>query len=180
MEAMQQAIMLFIREEAFIKGTRLPLPVYVMRLTLQSLIRNAYALVGCLIILGVSGTPFIFMWAGSLLGLAVIILTTPAAIMVFAFMGAYFPDSQYLVSNLLRIGMFLTPIFWMHDSAHGIRSIFYWYDPFTYFIEIVRIPIISGDMPWRSLALCCAMSAGLWALALALFARLRKDVIFVL
>jgi lipopolysaccharide transport system permease protein len=107
-------------------------------------------------------------------------VTTPAAITVFAFLGAYFPDSQYLVSNLLRIGMFLTPIFWMHDSSHGIRAIFYWYDPFTYFIEIVRIPIIAGDMPWRSLALCCAMSIALWALALTLFARLRKDVVFVL
>jgi lipopolysaccharide transport system permease protein len=169
-----------VREEAFIKGTRLPLPVYVMRLMLQSLIRNAYALVGCLLILAVSGTPFTSMWAGSLLGIAVLIITAPAAIMVFAFLGAYFPDSQYLVSNLLRIGMFLTPIFWTHDSAHGVRAIFYWYDPFTYFIEIVRIPITSGDMPWRSLALCCVMSAGLWVLALTLFTRLRKEVVFVL
>jgi lipopolysaccharide transport system permease protein len=180
METLQQSTTLFVREESFIKGTRLPLPVYVMRLTLQSLIRNAYALVGCLIILATSGVPLTLMWTASLLGMALIVLTTPAAITCLAFLGAYIPDSQYVVSNLLRVGMFLTPVFWMHDTAHGARAIFYWYNPFTYFIEIVRLPIIAGDMPWWYLALCCAMSVGLWVVALMLFVRLRKEVVFVL
>ena len=48
---------LFAREESFIKGTTLPLTVYVMRLAMQSVIRAGYALVGCLAILLLSGTP---------------------------------------------------------------------------------------------------------------------------
>jgi len=180
METLQQSVQLFVREEAFIKGTKLPLPVYVMRLAVQSLIRNAYALLGCLFILILSGIDFTCMSAYAIIGIALIILTTPAAITVFAFLGAYFPDSQYIVTNLLRVGMFMTPIFWVRDTASGIRSAFYWYNPFTYFIEIIRVPVIASDMPWYSFLLCCMMCLGLWTLALTLFARLRKEVVFVL
>jgi ABC-type polysaccharide/polyol phosphate export permease len=180
METVNQSVTLFVREESFIKGTTLPLSVYVLRLGAQSLIRAAYALSGCLAILIMSGAPFTAAWAWSGLGLLLIVAVTPAAIILFAFMGAYFPDSQYVVTNLMRIGMFLTPVFWVHDGSGGIRSVFYYWNPFTYFLEIVRNPILTGEAPAYSFALCCGIGAALWALALAFLGRYRKQVVFVL
>jgi lipopolysaccharide transport system permease protein len=180
METLTQSLTLFTREESFIKGTRLPLSVYVLRLALQSIIRAGYAFVGCIVILIVSGTPVTLSWAWSLLGIAVILLATPAAIIIFALLGAFFPDSQFMVSNLLRLGMFLTPVFWVHDGSQGIRNIFYWWNPFTYFIEIVRLPIVFGAVSWNAFALCFAICLALWACALALFAHFRRDVVFVI
>lgn len=180
METLTQSLTLFTREESFIKGTRLPLSVYVLRLALQSIIRAGYAFVGCIAILIVSGTPISLAWAWSLLGIAIILLATPAAIIVFALLGAFVPDSQFIVSNLLRLGMFLTPVFWVHDQAQGIRNIFYWWNPFTYFIEIVRLPIVFGTVSWNAIALCGVVCLALWAFALVLFAHFRRDVVFVL
>ncbi len=47
-EVMLQSVLLFAREESFIAGTTLPFSVYVMRLTMQSVIRSGYSTLGCL------------------------------------------------------------------------------------------------------------------------------------
>ncbi|WP_235911597.1 ABC transporter permease [Mesorhizobium xinjiangense] len=179
METLTQSVTLFVREENFIKGTTLPLSVYIMRMATQSVMRAGYALIGCLAILAMSDVAFTPMWAWSALAVLLIIFTAPAAITTFAFLGGYFPDSQFLVSNLMRIGMFLTPVFWT-PGGHGIRNAFYYFNPFTYFLEIVRIPIIAANVPVRSFIFCAIISALLWGVALILLGRLRKQVVFVL
>lgn len=180
METISQSVVLFWREESFIKGTTLPLSVYVMRLAMQSIIRAGYALAGCLAILALSGAAVTLAWAWSVLGILLILATVPAVILLFAFLGAFFPDSQFIVANLMRVGMFLTPVFWTYTGEGGFRGAFYYWNPFTYFLEIVRIPILSGDVPARSFLVCLAMSLVVWAIALILLGRYRRQVVFVL
>lgn len=180
METLTQSVSLFVREESFIKGTTLPLTVYVMRLAMQSIIRAGYATFGCLAILALSGAAFSPSWLWSGLGILVILAVTPAAITLFAFLGAYFPDSQFIVSNVMRIGMFLTPVFWTYDESGGIQHTLYWWNPFTYFLEIVRAPITTGHFPAWSLAFCVLVSAIVWVIALAVLGRYRRQVVFVL
>lgn len=181
MDAITQSVQLFVREESFIKGTTLPLSVYVMRLTVQSAIRAGYALVGCIAILLMTGANVSVGWAWSALGILTILMATPAVIIVFAFVGAYFPDSQFIVSNIMRIGMFLTPVFWIHTGEEGgVRAAFYYWNPFTYFLEIVRAPILSGDLAGDALAICAAIGLAAWAIAILLLGRLRKKVVFIL
>lgn len=180
MEVLTQSITLFVREESFIKGTTLPLTVYVMRLFMQSVIRAGYALIGCAAILALSGVGVSAMWGWSLLGLAIVLAAAPAAILIFAFLGVFFPDSQFIVANLMRIGMFLTPVFWTYDNAGGVRHVFYYWNPFTYFLEIARVPILDGDLPARAFLLCTGIGLALWACALLLLGKLRKQVVFAI
>lgn len=180
METASNGVSLFYREESLIKGTTLPLTVYVLRLTMQLVLRSSYAFAGCLAILFLAGTPVSTGWAWSLLGLSIILAVTPAAITVFAFLGALFPDSQYIVNNLMRIGMFLTPVFWTYEGTGGIQHAFYFWNPFTYFLEIVRIPVLTGELPLLSLLGCAGIAVIVWILAILLLARYRKKIIFVL
>lgn len=180
METLTHSVSLFVREENFIKGTTLPLSVYVLRLFMQSTIRAGYALVGCLSILALSGTGLSWAWAWSLFGALLLLLVTPAAIVIFAFLGAYVPDAQFVVSNLMRLGMFLTPVFWRYEGASGVRHVLYYYNPFTYFLEIVRAPILGGGFPAFAFLFCASVGALLWLIALLLLGRLRKHVVFVL
>jgi lipopolysaccharide transport system permease protein len=180
MEVINNGIALFVREEGFIKGTTLPLTVYVMRMTMQSMIRTGYALLGCVFVLWASGIMMTPLWLWSALVLLVIALITPAVVTVFAFLGAFFPDCQYIVTNVMRVGMFLTPVFWVYDHAGGIQHLFYYWNPFTYFLAIVREPIVSGTMPAEPLLVCAAIGLAFWALALVLLGRFRRDVAFLL
>lgn len=180
LEIITQGVSLFSREEGFIKGTPLPLSTYVFRLTMQSVIRNSYALLGCFGVLILTGVYPSVAWLWSALGIIVAVLSAPAVITVFAFVGAYFPDSHYLVSNAMRVGMFLTPVFWTYNGSHGVRHVFYWYNPFTYFLEMVRIPIVNGTMPLKALFLCIFLCAMMWIAAVFLMGSYRKKVVFVL
>ena len=180
LEVVTQGVSLFSREESFIKGTPLPLSTFVFRLTMQSVIRNSYALLGCLAVLFLTGTYPTVTWLWSALGIAVIVLSAPAVITVSAFIGAYFPDSRYLITNAMRVGMFLTPVFWNYSGSQGIRHVFYWYNPFTYFLEMVRIPIVNGAVPSKALILCVLIGIVIWVGAVFLMGRYRKKVVFIL
>ena len=181
MEVIAQSASLFPREESFIKGTTLPLSVYVMRLTMQSVIRAGYALAGCAVILIFSGISVTPAWTWSVLALALIVAITPAIVIIFAILGAFLPDSQYVVSNAMRIGMFLTPVFWVYDNrGHGIQHAFYYWNPFTYFLEIVRVPILTGEVPAHAFIVCLLMGAAAWASTIAMLGYYRKKIVFVL
>ncbi len=179
-EVLTLAVSLFVREEAFIKGTALPLTIYVMRLTTQSVIRTFYALLGCTVVLVLSGIEIdpVVLWSAA--GLLLVFLTAPAAIILFALLGVFFPDSQFVVGNVMRLGMFLTPVLWMHGGEGGVRAAFYYWNPFTYFVEIVREPIVNGTVPAQAFAVCCLISFSLWLLALFVFGRYRSRVVFAL
>jgi lipopolysaccharide transport system permease protein len=180
MEVISLSVSLFQREESFIEGTTLPLFVYVMRLTVQSVIRASYAIAGCIVILLLSGSAFTPAWLWSFAGLLMILLATPAVITVFAFLGAFFPDSQFIVGNLMRVGMFLTPVFWVYNGQGGIQKYAYHWNPFTYFLEIVRVPIMNGQLPMHAFAVTGIVSLAVWAIALLLLGRYRKQVVFII
>jgi lipopolysaccharide transport system permease protein len=179
-EVIQQALTLFMREANLIKGTVLPVSIFVMRMSMKSIIRLAYALVGCLMILLVCGPAPGFSWLWGALGLLLILVTLPAVITIFAFAGAYYPDLQLFVSNIMRIGMFLTPIFWKVGSDSGIRAHLYRWNPFTYFLEIVRGPVMNGTPHFHALALCGSISIAMWIGALWLLGSLRRQIVHVL
>ncbi len=179
-EVITLSVSLFTRAESFIKGTPMPLSLYVMQLTTQSVIRAGYALVGCIAILLLANVPIGVPWLWSGLAILLILIATPAAVMVFAIIGAYFPDLQFIVSNLMRVGMFLTPIFWTHGGQGGLRAAIYFWNPFTYFLEIVRVPIYSGAFPTEAYLTCATITVGLWIAALLLLGKNRKNISLVL
>lgn len=179
-EVISLSVSLFAREESFIKGTTLPISTYVLRHTAQSVIRAGYAACGCIVIVLLTGSPTGVIWFWSLLAILLIIAATPAVVIVLAVGGAYFPDLQFVVSNIMRIGLFLTPIFWAGTGSSGFRNVIYQWNPFTYFLEIVRAPIYLGTIPYQAYAVCLPICAVLWVLALILLGHARRRIAFVL
>lgn len=174
------SVSLFVREENMIKGTSLPLSVYIIQLSLQIIIRGGYSTLGCIAVLLFVQAPFGPVWAWSLVGILVIVAMTPAVIAVMAVAGAFFPDLQFVTPHVMRIGMFLTPVFWTPRGHDNIRALLYTWNPFTYFVEIVRMPIVDGRVPYHALGFCAAVGLGFWLLAFYLLGRFRKRIVFVL
>lgn len=180
MELINQSIGLFVKEQGFIKGTTLPLSVYVFRQTMQSVIRLGYGFVGCVLILALTGTYPDWTWLWSAAGLLLIFAMTPAVITIFAMLGAYVPDSQFVIANAMRIGMFLTPVFWSLDGSRGVRHFFYHYNPFSYVLELVRTPVMTGELPGRAWLIVGLLAILSWSLATVLLGSLRRRLVFVL
>lgn len=179
-DALGQGTTLFVREEAMIKGTVLPLSTYVFKQMVQLLIRFAYALVGCVGILLLAGVRPSMGWLEALLGLALLVVATPPMIVIMGLLGARFRDLSFVVANLLRIGMFLTPVIWLHSRAPAALSWLSTVNPASYFIEVVRQPMLGGGVPMQSAAILGAFTAALWMIALPLLGRFRSQVVFSL
>jgi lipopolysaccharide transport system permease protein len=178
-DSISQAVTLFEREQSFIKGTNLPLSVYVMRVTLQNIIRGAYAVFGCGVILVLAQVEVTPAWLWSGLGLLIILVCSPAVVALFGFLGVFFPDSQFVVTNLMRVAMFATPLFWTHEGEGGVRGALYYWNPFTYFLDMVRQPIVDGTVSWNAFGVSIAFTLVIWALAVLLLGIYRRKVALI-
>jgi ABC-type polysaccharide/polyol phosphate export permease len=58
-----------------------------------------------------------------------------------------FRDLQQLVTNIVQIAIFVTPIFWPPDALKGMnRIVFVTLNPLYHIIEVVRAPLV-GQLP---------------------------------
>jgi homopolymeric O-antigen transport system permease protein len=177
-EVMIRSVSLFVREKSFIAGTTMPITVYILRLAMQCIIRSGYATLGCLAILLFAGTPVTAYWLGSLVGILETLLVSVPTIILFAIGGAFFPDLEFIISNIVRVSMFLTPIFWV--SAPGGRGIIARFNPMTYFIDAMRAPIVSNALPIHTMMICAAIILIAWAIAIVLLGKYRRQIVFLL
>ncbi len=92
--------------------------------------------------------------------------------------GNFHPHGESVVYPTL-VGMFLTPVFWSPGTGGGVQEAFYRYNPFTYFLEIVRDPIMTGQPNLVALSYCALMTFGLWLAAFLLLGKFRRQVALV-
>jgi ABC-2 type transport system permease protein/lipopolysaccharide transport system permease protein len=111
-----------------------------------------------------------------------IVLTLPLMLInllwmctVLSILGARFPDLQEFTQSSLRLLFFLTPIMWVaqqHLKGPFIDALLY-FNPFYYFIEVIRAPLVYGEIPYFEIViLSVAMPIG-WLCASLLYARTR-------
>jgi ABC-type polysaccharide/polyol phosphate export permease len=179
-DALSMSATLFLREEGFIKGTVLPISIYVLRQTLLISIRSFYALLGTIMVLSYSG----FQVTSALLtvvpAILLLLLTAPAIAVLFGLAGAFFRDFQFIVVNAMRLLMFITPVFWTHEGIGGWRGFFYNWNPFTHYIDIVRRPIVEGIVPLNSWAIALVGTGIMSAAALVLLGKFHRQLVFQL
>ena len=53
-------------------------------------------------------------------------------------------------------------------SAKGLRTLLYHWNPFTYYLDVVRAPVVFSTVPLHSWAMAGAMSGVLWIVAILL------------
>jgi ABC-type polysaccharide/polyol phosphate export permease len=167
----------FIQAEGYIKQMKLPLTVHAMRTVWKNLLIFFHNLLIVAIVLvffpprldwslllipiGVLLVALNGLWAGVLLGLIC----------------ARFRDIPLIVSNLVQVAFFLTPVFWMpgmlgrHQWAAEINPLFH-------FLEIIRRPLMGEQLPLFSWAVALAITAVGFALMLLFFHRFRARIAY--
>jgi ABC-type polysaccharide/polyol phosphate export permease len=179
-DTLSMSASLFVREQSFIKGTVLPISLYVMRQTLMITMRSFYALLGTVPILLLSGIHITPALLSVVPAIFLLLLTAPAVAVLFGIVGAFFRDFQFVVTNVMRLMMFITPIFWAPDGIGGWHGFLYHWNPLTHYIDIVRRPVIEGVVPMNSWAIALLISALLSIVALFLLGKFQRQIVFQL
>jgi ABC-type polysaccharide/polyol phosphate export permease len=168
----------FFTSAPLIRQLPSPLSVYVYRSVWRNLLtflHNSTILIVVFVIYG--------LWPG-----AVNILLAALAVAIICFNGVWFGlllgtlsarlrDVPPIVTNLIQVAFFLTPIFW-HPNQLGERGFIVTFNPFAYFLEIVRKPLLSGSIDVIDWIVVAAITLVGSITAFLFFARYRPRIAY--
>jgi ABC-type polysaccharide/polyol phosphate export permease len=172
-----ESCLAFVSAEGFIKQTKLPYTVYIVRLVWRNLIIFLHNLLIVALVLvfyqpswtwqvllmpvGVLAIAVNGIWVGLLLGL----------------LCARFRDIPQIVLSVVQVVFFLTPVMWKPDMLGRHVWAVAW-NPLYYFVEIVRAPLLGTPMGAGMWLAVLAITVGGFAVTLAIFAPYRVRIAY--
>jgi ABC-type polysaccharide/polyol phosphate export permease len=167
----------FIASSGYIRQLRLPCSLYMLRLVWRSLIiffHNALVFVAVAAVFRLEPS-WRLLWIFP--GLCLIIYTGFWLGLVLGALCARFRDIPQVVTSLVQVIFFMTPIMWKPELLTN-RPMFVEENPFFHFVELVRAPMLGApisNQTWLVTGGCAAVGS---IAAFFLFARLRRRVAF--
>ena len=168
---------LFNANRTWILSSNLPYTLYVNKLILQSFIELG--------LLTISATILLLLW-GDLHPSA--LWTIPPALLLYylsaygtclllAPIGARVRDSVYAIQTVMRMLFFATPIVWLPTPGTLRAEIARW-NPFTYYLDIIRMPLMNGDVSTQSWLIVTGITGLLLIAGFVAFTIARKKVAY--
>lgn len=169
----------FIAAEHIIKQLPIPLFVHIFRVVWRSFIIFAHNIIIFPIVLLCVGHAFSWLMLLSIIGIVLLIINIAWVAFMLAVFCTRYRDFQQIISNLLQIIYFVTPIMWMPqllENSFGINLVNY--NPVYHLLEIVRAPLL-GQLPsitnWMvSIGLCIVG----WLITLVFFNKYKNRIAY--
>ena len=89
-------------------------------------------------------------------------------------LGARFRDVPLICTNLMQVAFFLSPVFWRSSQAQ--HQLFVELNPFYYFLESVRMPLMGEAPPLWIWAVIVAITFANALVSILFFARIRARI----
>jgi ABC-type polysaccharide/polyol phosphate export permease len=149
----------YMQSQQIVKQMYVPGFFPVVRVLAKNLIvfsHNLIIIVGVMVVFDVPPNWFVLF---ALPGLAVITAVIYVVSVVVATVSARFRDVPPVISSVLMVSFFLTPIIWMPESLpESFRNSVLTWNPFYHLMELIRAPILGA-----------APSALNWGVGIGLF-----------
>lgn len=190
----------FISNEGLIKHLPAPLSVYVLRTVWRQSIMFAHNMIIYFIVIALfwnsvttpgysiteGGIPQPGLNWGVLLAIpafALIAVNAGWVVIAFGIASTRFRDIPQVVSSLINLLFFLTPIVWSTDILRdkfgdtvGWRDLVAELNPLYHFIQILRAPLIGNQQSWHHWAVVAGFTVVGWGLALVILRNYRARV----
>ena len=175
-----EACSLFIASTGLFRQMRFNYSVMAYALVWRNLIVFGHNLSVFVIIALVFGAPlFTPVTLLAIPGLALLLLNSVWVSIVLGMFCLRFRDVQQVITSLLQISMFVTPIFWPAEDLRGAaRIVFVDFNPLYHFIVLVRSPLLGQVPPAESYIAVALMTVVGSAMAYRLFRYFRKRIAY--
>jgi lipopolysaccharide transport system permease protein len=173
-----EACMGFTQFETTIKQIRFPMGVYLLRILVRNLIILGHNCV-IIVIVVISLGPVLTWHAW--LAIPGLILGTVAMFAISMIVSVFctrFRDMPMIVSNVIMVLFYLTPIIWRPEALGTKHQWVAQYNPLAHLIEIVRAPIVNGYFPLQSWIWSLATTFVLLVIGIALQGRFRDRIAY--
>lgn len=165
----------FTRARNWILGIKAPYSVFVYSALLQSLMTLMFAAVPAYVI---AYMMYPFSWqqfALSILGMAYVVLGAFWIFFLLATLSVFVRDVIQLTQTVMRVFFFLTPILWIPPQSGSLSNLVV-YNPFVYYLNMVRLPILEGGYDQRSIIIVGAITLAMMASTCVCFSLARRRI----
>lgn len=169
----------FIGASRFILQQALPYRVHVLRVVLRNAFIFAHNIVVFFVVLIIFQPPE-FGWSALLAipGIALVLLNGTWVALLLGTISARFRDVPQIISSIMQIMFFVTPIIWSPDTVGARGALVAALNPFAYFLDIVRGPFLGKPPALESWLVVLAITAIGWGVALTLYRRYRHRIAY--
>ena len=159
------------------KQQRMPYSFFVYKMAAETLIVFAHGLPLLIVVRGIYGVESGAAIAQLIPGLVLYVANALWAGFFFGILVARLRDMKNVVFSILHVCFFFTPVIWMPNLLSA-KARYLSLNPFYYFVEIVRAPLLGNPLPEHTWLVTGAITVLGLAGALVLFARFRSRIIF--
>jgi homopolymeric O-antigen transport system permease protein len=167
----------FIASTRAILQAKAPLSIYVYQIIWRNILiffHNIWIQVILILVFRVDvGFAVLLAFAG----LFLLIVNSTWVALILGVLSARFRDVPPIVASLMQVAFFLTPIFWKPEHLPN-REAFVELNPFYYFIEVVRMPLLGQIPPARMWWVVLGVTCVCGVVSLLFFARYRKRIAY--
>jgi ABC-2 type transport system permease protein/lipopolysaccharide transport system permease protein len=171
--SVNESTLVFIVANRYIKQIRLPVCLFVFRLLSRNLIVFAHNFLVYVVVAAIVGLNpgWVALLAvpGLLLGTVCLFWIT----LLFGMLSARFRDFPQIITSLMPIVFYVTPILWEPRLIGARRFVLVDYNPVYYFIEIIRAPLMGHAPPVGFWKVTVIITLALTAIAFPIFRRFR-------
>lgn len=136
----------FTAPGSFVKQISLPYTTYACLLTWRNVIVLFHHLLILVLVLAYAGITPNANFLLFIPGLTLVFLTSVWVATLLGMACARFRDVQQIVTSLLQLSMFITPIMWKPEQLGRQGTIVADLNPLFHFVSIIRLPLI-GEAP---------------------------------
>lgn len=170
----QDGASVFTGSAAWIKSVSLPYSVYALKNVTRTLVPFALQLLSWFVFALIIGHAFEPVALLSVVAVAIIIFNAVAMQLFFGFLSARFRDIEHMISTILRVLLFMTPILWIYEGTSGITRTLADFNPVTHFVELFRAPLVGQaptELNWIAVGYTSVI---IWGAAILAGASLRR------
>lgn len=162
--------------EAFIKQIKMPYSTHVYRVVWRNILIFSHNLPIYVVVIAIFGPfPGINGLIFFTLGLIFLTLNCIWAAILLGLLSARFRDIPPIITSLLQVVLFITPIFWKPEML-GKRAVAVKLNPLYHFIEIIRSPLLGKIPPSDSCGVVLIATLIGWIITFLFYQRYRARI----
>lgn len=174
-QTIQEGALAYISSASYIRQMATPKLIYILQVVWRNLIVMGHNFVIIIALLAIFGIKNWAVLPAFIVGLLVYMLNAMWIAMLAALLSARFRDLPQIISALLQVAFYVTPIIFRPNALNRFAFIVEW-NPLAYLIGVVREPL-TGQMPS---ALTWTVTIGMlvigWPLAILMTGRYLKRI----
>ena len=172
-----EAAVTFVEAENYLRQMRVNPFIFVFRVLWRTILVFLHQFAVALVVVALTGRLSIALLPVAAIGLVLMFAQGLWIIPLLGLLGTRFRDLQPIITNLLQILFFITPIIWL-PSALGSRRWIADINPLTSLIAIIRDPLLGTLPPASNYLYVLALTVGGMGLATLVYARFHKRVVY--